>query len=296
MYDPYEAAWVYQPGYYAPWNWLGARFAPVAGVGVTWAGWNAWWNHSYPQYFCGSNWWGPGGFRYNNINVHHNWLHGRVWNPAGRWAGYYPGWRPGNKPGIPPGFKAAPYLAGANLYHRPVNRQFLASPVITSAPRPALGVQTYGTAGPRKLPARGESFPQVLKTKAPPRPGQAGQNIVFGDKQGNVYRRGAQGQWQKRLGNQWSQVEPEPPQVLRGKAPKKAYQPPSGPQGTLPQFDSSALNREFQARQRGEMRTQQFQIRQQVQPGFQPFGGGLRGGRGVQGAGEGFRSGGGRRR
>ena len=322
-YDPYEASWAPQPSYYSPWSWLGAGLATAAVAGVSWAAWNNWWDHRYPGAgFYGGNWWGANGYRWNNVNINHNYINNRVYNPGGRWAGSYPGWKPGDRPGYQPGqrpgapgVRPTPYQTRPNIYNRPGNEQRLSSVGARPGTLPAAGVRPGapgaglkpGTPGAGVRPGAGPGAGQIVKPKAQPRPAGPKQNNVFGDKQGNVYRRGADGQWQQRQGNQWSR--PEGPKTA-AKRPQTGYRPetrlPQTRPQTRPSVDHSQLNREFQARQRGEMRTQQFQRQQQFQArpsggysrpsgggGFSGGGGGYRGGGGFQGGGGGMRGGGG---
>jgi hypothetical protein len=323
-YDPYEASWAPQPSYYTPWAWLGAGLATAAVTGLRWAAWNNWWDHRYPGAgFYGNNWWGPAGYRWNNVNINHNYINHRVYNPGGRWAGYYPGWKPGDRPGyqpgqrpIAPGARPTPYQTRTNIYNRPGNEQRLASIGAKPGALPATGIKPGapgagvrpgapgagarpgapgagikpGAPGAGLKPGAG----QIAKPRPQPRPAGPKQNNVYGDKQGNVYRRGADGQWQQRQGNQWS--KPEGPKTA-AKRPQTGYKPetrlPQTRPQTRPGTDYGQLNREFQARQRGEMRTQQFQRQQfQTRPSGGYSGGGYRGGGGMP-AGGGYRGGGG---
>jgi hypothetical protein len=60
-------------------------------------------------------------------------------------------------------------------------------------------------------------------------------NNVYSDRQGNVYQRAGQGQWQQRSNRQWAPVNNNPPEVTRN------------------------LDRQQQMRDRGQVRTQNFQ-------------------------------------
>jgi hypothetical protein len=87
-------------------------------------------------------------------------------------------------------------------------------------------------------------------------------NNIFSDRQGNIYQRGNQGQWQQRTNGQWSAVRNGQSNVTEN------------------------LNRQQQMRARGQVRAQNFQ-RAQGFSGMRSGGGGFRGGGG------GFRGGGG---
>ena len=82
-------------------------------------------------------------------------------------------------------------------------------------------------------------------------------NNVVADKSGNVYRRDPQGNWQQRQGNQWKPqaAAPPAPRPSAAKAPEVIR--PSAP--VRPSVDTARLNQEYQARERGQVRTQQFQ-------------------------------------
>ena len=93
-------------------------------------------------------------------------------------------------------------------------------------------------------------------------------NNVYSDRQGNVYQRAGQGQWQQRSNRQWAPVSNNPPEVTRN------------------------LDRQQQMRDRGQVRTQNFQRAQSFSaPSSRPSGGG--GGRSSGGGGGGSRSSGG---
>jgi len=317
-YDPYEATWGYQPSYYSPWSWLGPG---LVGAGLGYAAGVAtsrWW---------GGGWWGSGGYYYNNININHNWIHNRPWNPGNRWPGYRPGdrpgWRPGDRPGWKPGDRPGrpgdrPGLkpgrpsqlpARNNIYNRPRNQDRLASRPSRPTTRPAAAVRP---GSPSAKPSRPS---QAVKPRPGTRPAQptvrpaGGKNNVFADKKGNVYRRDAKGNWQQRQGNRWSSTKAasrpatRPSQATRPST--RPYQRPSGvtrpTPTTRPSFDASRMNRQYQARQRGQLRTQQFQ-RYQSRPSrnfsapSRSFSRPSGGGGGFRGGGGGFRGGGGRRR
>jgi hypothetical protein len=269
-YDPYDSYWGYQPAYYNPVDW----FVPglvgfVAGVVVGAAEFN-WWHHwwgGYGPYWGGGGWWGHGGYR--NINI--NYIHNNVVNWRGR-----PGGRPIVRPVTGPANRP-------NLYNRPGNQANLASR------RPAT------RAAAQLQPARTGPGAQVRAGQGGP-----GQNNVFAGKNGNVYRKTPQG-WQERQGNSWSRAAGGAgSRPLEGMA-RQPQRAPFRP-ATQPSFNTGQLNREFNARQRGETRTQNFQ-RAQSAPAYRPAapsrpsGGGVSrpagGGGGSRGGGGG---GGGRRR
>ncbi|MFZ5450371.1 MAG: hypothetical protein ACOZF2_00650 [Thermodesulfobacteriota bacterium] len=326
-YDPYAGAWGYQTPSYNPGAWLAAGLTAAAvGVGVA-ALTSPWWGHGYwgGGYWGGGGWWGPGG--YNNININN--IHNNIINRPGYRPPHRPDWRPDHRPGRPgdrpgrpgdrPGLKPGqrpgrPSTLPAqrpNLYNRPGNQNKLASRPDKPATRPAGGVSGRPGSRPQQPGQAARPKPQTRPAQASrPRPTQpqvrpgSGRNNVLADRKGNVYRRDNRGNWQQRQGNQWSKAGAGPSAVRQ---PSRPTQRPGGysrptprprqPGASRPGFDSRSLNRDFQARQRGQMRTQNFQRRQSSQS-FRPSGrGGGRPSGGFSrpsGGGAGFRGGGGR--
>jgi hypothetical protein len=283
-YNPYAGAWGYQPSYYNPWNWLAPSLLGF-GAGML-TGYAIWGSHNY----YGGGWWGPGGYNNVNVNITHNYINNRHWNPDNRWHGGRPIYHPVTRPGERP--RPTPYAGNRpNIYNRPGNQNLLASrPGTHPATRPAAGVKP-------------ERPSQAARTRPETRPGQAkpqlrpttGRNNVIADKGGHVYRRDAQGNWQQRQGNQWSRPQAAARPATRPVTPPSpATRPSQVARPTTParpSFNTSQLNRDFQARERGQVRTQQFQ-RAQSAPAFRSSspsaGGGYR-----RGGGGGYRGGGG---
>ena len=94
------------------------------------------------------------------------------------------------------------------------------------------------------------------------RPG-GGRNNVVADRDGNVYRQDRRGNLQQRRGNQWSEVgrdrpgqRPEARPARPGSRPEVSRTPARQP------ADTGRINRDLQARQRGDTRSQNFQRRQ----------------------------------
>jgi hypothetical protein len=232
-YDPYASTWGYQPSYYNPFNWL---VPGLVGFGLGYATGaiaSNWWNRSW----YGGGWWGAGGYNYNNVNINHNRVYNRTWNSGNRWSGYRPGDRPGYRPGQRP--RPTPYAGNRpNIYNRPGNQHLLASRPGRPATLPAAGVR------PERPAARPGTRPgQGVAVRPQQRPA-GGKNNVYADRNGNVYRRSPQGNWQQRQGGQWQGAR------TGGARPAAIHQ--AG-------FQPSHMNREFAARQRGQMRTQNFQ-------------------------------------
>ncbi len=296
-YDPYAGSWGCQPAYYNPASWLVPGLVGfAAGMAVGYAAWG----HG-PYYWGGGGWWGPHG--YNNININN--IHNNVINPRPH-PGPGPGprpphWRPDGRPIIHP--VVSPHN---NLYNRPGNQNQLASR--TGKP----GVQPASAVKPERPGQGGKTRPetkpaQAVKPKpAQPKPRPAGgPNNVLADKNGQVFKRDNAGNWQQRQGNQWSGAagtkpaarpttspRPTPPTDITRRPQPGTMHPTTAPR---PSFDSSQLNRDFAARQRGEMRSQNLQraqgassYRPSPSPSFsRPSGGGGAGG--FRGAGGGRR-------
>jgi hypothetical protein len=275
-YDPYASSWGYQSSYYNPSTWLGPGLVG-AGAGML-AGYAIWGDHN--KY--GGGYWGPGG--YNNVNIDNS--HNNVINP--RPGQRPPGWqeRPGGRPGQPATLPAN----RANLYNRPVNDNRLASRPGQPTAMPVSGVAPGRPGqGPGERPGTQPARPgQAAKPKPEIRPAQAvkpvqpkvkpagGPNNILADKNGNVYKRDNQGNMRP--------------------AAKPATRPAAASRPTpRPSVDTGHLNRDYAARQRGEVRTQNFQ-RANAAPRPSPSvsrpsggGGAMRGG----GGGGGGRGGGG---
>lgn len=315
-YDPYADSWGYQTPYYNPGTWLAAGLTAAAvGLGVAAIADN-WWGHG-PGYWGGGGWWGAGGYNNVNINNIHNNVIGRPgyrppdWRPGDRPG--RPGDRPGLRPGDRPGRPSTLPAERRNLYNRPGNENRLASRPGQPGTRPGGGVAGERPgAGPERPGTRPGRPAQGARPKAETRPAQAvrpaqpkvrpagGQNNVLADRNGNVYRRDNQGNYQQRQGGQWSRPEGQrpatrptasarPAQQRPQAAARPAQQPQRPAAASRPSFDRGSLNRDFAARQRGEMRTQNFQ---RASAAARPsFGGG--GGRPGGGGGGGFRGGGG---
>jgi hypothetical protein len=273
-YDPYASTWGYQPSYYNPFNWL---VPGLVGFGLgyaTGAATSNWWNRGwYGGGYYGGGWWGTGGYYYNNVNINHNYINNRPWNSGDRWPGYRPGERPGYRPGERP--RPTPYAGNRpNIYNRPGNQNLLASRPGRPTTRPVSGVRLERPAArPEARPAaRPGTRPGPAAAVRPQQRPAGGKNNVFADRNGNVYRREAKGNWQDHRGGQWNR-------------PQAAARP-------RPSFDANRLNRDFQARERGQLRTQNFQ-RSMSSPAFRPSGGGGGGFARPSGGGGGFRGGGG---
>ncbi len=264
-YNPYAGSWGYQTPYYNPASWLVPGLVGFAAGVAVGAATSPWW---HGPYYGGGGWWGAGG--YNNININN--IHNNVINrhPDHR--------RPDGRPIIHP--VVSPHN---NLYNRPGNENRLASRTGQPGTRPSGGVAPGRPGqGPGERPGVRPGPPgQAGGPKPATRPAQAarpsqpqarpagGQNNVLADKNGNVYKRDKQGNYQQRQGGQWkpattaaakptpsTRPAPQPQRPAAAPRPTPTTRPTAAPQ---PSFNSSQLNRDFAARQRGETRTQNYQ-------------------------------------
>lgn len=259
-YNPYAGSWGYQTPYYNPASWLVPGLVGFAAGAVVGAATSPWWGHG--PYYGGGGWWGAGG--YNNINInniHNNVINRRPdhWRPDGR---------PIHHPVVSP---------HNNLYNRPGNENRLASRPGQPGARPGSGVGPGRPGqGPGERPAAQAGGPKAAtKPAQAARPGQSqvrpagGPNNVLADKNGNVYKRDHQGNYQQRQGGQWkpattpaarptpsTRPTPQPQRPTAAPRPTPSTRPAAA---SRPSFDSGQLNRDFDARQRGEMRSQNYQ-------------------------------------
>lgn len=293
VYDPYGATWGYQPAYYNPHAWLGAAITTAAVVGLTWAAWDSIWDHHHHHdgWYYRGGWWGPGGYRYRNVNYYHNtyvynnWRPGRpgyrppAWDRPGR-----PGWeRPGRPAQLPAGRPGQHPGLGAperpNLYNRPWNQDKVAQ----RPARPGLGAGETRPGRPEVgRPGPGGATPEQLPATRPgrlPTQGKVGQNNVFADKDGNVFRKTDKG-WQQREGGKWA------PATSQGDA---AARPGKGPQVSAKErptrnLDTKNLDRELNRRQRGDVRASRAQRSSAAAGLSRPGGGGRSRGESIGGA------------
>jgi hypothetical protein len=262
IYGPtvvYGTGFYYNPwygGYYypRPWSWgFGYGYTPFYGWGFGFGYSAAWFNIG----FGWGGYWGGG------------WWGPRVYHPC-----YWGGWHGGPRPY---GFYGKGY-GYAGGYHVNYNNNIYRNRggIVTRNSRPASANQMAMNRTNGARPGGGSYSPGTNSSNRPAggnvRPeGAAGRpsNNVFSDRQGNVYQRGQQGQWQQRSNRQWAPVSNSRPEVIQN------------------------LNRQQVMRDRGEMRTQNFE-RARVSA---PSGGGGRpsGGGGRSSGGGGHSGGGGRR-
>jgi hypothetical protein len=217
----YSGCVVYGTGYYYD-PWYGAYYYPhpvTYGYAVHYNPWTGW------------------GF---SVGISYGWMsvsyghYGGYWGPGGYGYGYRHGYGHGYNHGYNNGYRhgfGAGYVAGKNQGNRPTqysrnnyqNRQG-----VKSAPRPA----TQPAGGSRVKPSQQP-------------------NNVYADKNGNVYRNN-NGNWQQRNDGGWSNTG--------NKASKPSQQPAQKPSASQqPRPSNNDLNKQYQARERSNQRSQSYQ-------------------------------------
>ena len=302
-YNPYAGCWGYQPPY-DPYAWMAAGLVGLGAgiaIGAALGNWGGWW--------------GPGGYNTININnIHNNVIHHDHHRPDGRPI-IHPVTKPGeggrpnlyNRPdnarnlAQKPGVKPASRVTAAKPEHpgakgtggAPGPKPGQVSPA-KAAPGKAAAKPTQAKAAPSKAAQAKAAPSKAAPAKAATPTAKAAPNNVYAGKNGDVYRQTKEG-WQQRQGDQWSKPtasHPAPTAASRPSPPSTRPSPGSfQPPASRPGPDTTALNRDYAARQRGETRTQNFQ--RSTAPPSRPSGG-FGGGRGSGGGGGG--GGGGRRR
>ena len=229
----YGTGWYYPP-YYSPYHYY-ARPA-TWGFHVRWNPWYGWgFGLSYstgPFRFSigfggwGGGYWGPGRYR----------PYPRYGYGAGYRAGYRHGYAHGRHAGSTRPTPHGGSRPNNNIYARPSNSDRVA--------------RTQDRAGTRQQPA-------VARDRA---------NNVYSDKSGNVYRRNDNGSWDRRESGGWAKTDGVPSAGDRTRPstrPSTGAQPSTRPStGTRPTTSSrsstSSMNRDYNARQRGSTRSQQY--------------------------------------
>lgn len=262
---------------YAGWGYsFGFRYGPPYG----------WMTFGYHSHHRG--YWGPAGYRYGySVGYRRGYHHGHKPHHYKRPSGGKPSNKPGsgkpsNKPsyGTRPGNSTGGSPASNNMYNkrkdgvRPTNPSNNGGNTRPSQPsqKPSTGNQ----------PSTRPSQPST-GDKASQRPQQTPNN-VYTDKSGNVYRREGDN-WQKRENGSWNNVQ-KPSQGNSNKQTRPAQQPsqpsqrpntgnqpttrPSQPsqrpstgnqpstRPSQPSNPSGNLNRDYNSRNRGTQRTQQY--------------------------------------
>jgi hypothetical protein len=270
-YDPWYGNYYYP----RPWSW-GFNFGYTP-----WYGWSFGFGYNWGWFNSGFGLYGRGGYGFG-------W-----WGPSFYHPSYWGGWHGGPRPH---GFYGRSYNVRNNIR---INR---ANNIYRNRNGVATRTNMAGRGGMNTRPNSGRpggSFNNPRPNGAGMRPATGGNinrpnnagnggarpavggarpgNSIYSDRQGNVYQRGQQGQWQQRQNRSWSPVNNSRPEVIQN------------------------LNRQQGMRDRGAMRTQNFQRSSAPAPsnggGFRPSGGGGRpsGGGGAPRSSGGGGGGGGRR-
>lgn len=240
-YDPWFGDYYYP----RPWSWgFNFGYNPFYGWSFGWGYNMGWFNPGFGYGFYGRGygcgWWGPS-----------------FYHPA-YWGGWHGGERPygfygrsfnmrnnirvnssnniyRNRGGVVTRSNARP----GGGYNRPTNNR----PYST---RPGGGFNNPRPNAVGSRPANGGNY----NNRVNGRPGGS----IYSDRQGNVYQRGQQGQWQQRQSRSWTPANNARPEVIQN------------------------LNRQQLSRDRGQMRTQNFERARPAPSGggnsFRPSGGG----------------------
>ncbi len=244
----YGGTVVYGTGWYYP-AWYGRYYYPRAatwGFGVRWNPWTGW-------SFGFSYGWGP--FRFG-IGFG-GWWRGGWWGP-GRYRGYRRGYHRGWHRGARAGFRAG-YRSGNRAAHRNniYNRQ-----------------NNVARNAPRAQQARDRQ----------PRAGAGRDNNVFSDRNGNVYRRDNDGNWDRRGQDGWDRSNPVSNEARQERTrdasrdrqtsqqQQRAQQQPR----TQQRSSGSQLERNYNSRQRGTTRTNNYNASRSRSGGGRRGGGGRR--------------------
>jgi hypothetical protein len=279
----------YTPGYTGVYPWHGTV---VWGTGWTYRPWIGpvyWWPRPYTWGLCAHyNPWTGWGFGYSwsypFFSASFGW--GSFFRPAGWYRPAYGGWgggwhRPGGwgwyGPGgyRPPAVIAGNYWAshGGGSWNRPLPnaRPGAVRPVLRPVPgvRPGIGFRppTKDIRPPaqaniyNRLPARSRDVPRAPSAFDRSRSGRP--NNVYADRNGEVYRRTKEGQWQQRESGRWktsdggAAARPGGTGATRpstGRAPVVTTKPSPGGSRSASRPD---LDRDFSARQRGDARVRE---------------------------------------
>ncbi|SHK01454.1 hypothetical protein SAMN04488028_102495 [Reichenbachiella agariperforans] len=232
----YGSTIIYGTGFYYP-GWYGRYYYPrpvTYGFSVhysTYAGWSVGFGVGYGGWYGGRGWYGPPYYRPPYYRPpHHRPPYQRP--PHGNRPPAGGGNRPGGGTQHRPDTRPATVPRGNNLYN---HRQDVAQ----SGNRTRPTTQPGRTTSPATRPAnRPETRPATTGAGR-------GNNDVYGDKKGNVYKRSSDG-WQQRSNNGWSAPSQRP--------------------------SNGQMNQSYQNRQRGTQRAQTYQR-------SRPAGGGMSRGR-----------------
>ena len=234
--------------HYNPWTGWGFGTSwsyPFFNVSYGWGGWfrpRGWYRPAYgPAWHRPGGWgfYGPGGYRPPAAIAGSYWSgHG-----GGNWNRPLPNPRPG---AVRPAFRPLPGVR-PNIGFRPPSKEI----------RPPAQANIYS-----RLPEKTRDVPRARPAFDKPLTSATKKNDVFAGKNGEVYRRTKEGQWQQRQGDRWASggSAAGKPAVSTGVSAKPApggnlpvvtTKPTAAKTWTAPKKD---LDRDFSARQKGDAR------------------------------------------
>jgi hypothetical protein len=255
----------YTPGYL--WSF------PYYGVPVYGTGWHyrPWWGPRfyYPRF---PTW----GF-HTSFNPWTGWSMGFSWsvgfmhvgfNFGGGYGGYYrPGWggRPWHGGYYPPGGYRRPIVINNNVNNINIGNRVSIGNRVNVGNRAAIGNQVANrrniynrpeTANRKASPATLDRTRDASRIRAD-RPAAGRDNNVLSDRDGNVYRRDAAGNWQSRENREWRDTRPAPTPTTRPQArpetrPQARPQTPTTRPATRPA--PAGVQRDLTQRTRGTTR------------------------------------------
>ncbi len=230
----YGTGYYYQPwyGYYyypRPVTYgFGIHYSPYGGWGFSFGVSYGWFHMGFSTYSAG--WWGPAGY-------HNGYRHGY-------YQGYHHGYHDGARAGYRAGYNAGQHSPSPNLYSqrdgvRTTGGRNKAAPSTNDLRAP--GSVAKGPQDRSKASA-GPGQAQKIQRHETAADAAAGKNNVYADKNGNVYRKGDKG-WEQRDSDGWSKMDAQ--KSTRDK--------------TQVQKSQQQLNKQYEARERGNAKAQSYQ-------------------------------------
>lgn len=229
---PYHGVVVYGTGYhYKP--WYAHHYYPrhvTYGFSVhynSYTGWGFSYGMSSGWFSVGwhsnSYWWGCHGYR-------HGYRHG-----------YHPGYRPGHRP---PGYRpphARPRPEHYNAYRNRLTRLGNGNSGVRPSQMPANGKQKPETRPTQPSNTRPATRPSQPNSGAPSTRPSSGENNIYTNKKGDVYKRDNSGNWQNRSNGNWQNHKPA-------------------------NNNNNRMDRDVQSRQRGNQQQQNYNRNRQASP------------------------------
>ncbi len=231
----YNTTIVYGTGFWYP-GWYGRVYYPRPATWGFHVRWNPWTGWSFGLTY--SNGWFTFGIGFGGWN---RW-YGGWWGPGlyhGYWRGYhrgyYHGWNHGFHRGVHAGYRAGS-RAGLRAGYRQGN-------LYNDFKRP-------GVSSPERRPGGAAATPQARPGDRP-RPTRDRKNDVYADRNGNVYQRNRDGSWEG--------LAPQDRQARdRSDSTRDRASQPWDRSG-IDSGTRNQLNRDYNARQRGTQRANQYQ-------------------------------------